>query len=179
QTLEALLVMQGYQMLFASNGVEALAQAASTRPDLILLDVMMPGMDGVTVCRNLRADPLLAEVPVLLVTALDDRDSRLRGIEAGADDIISKPFDRIELRARVRTIVRLNRYGQLLAERMQRERAEVEMLQRSHEFAMLQEADRLKNQFVSDVSHELRTPLSIMTLLVGNLDTLYDRLNDG
>lgn len=178
QTLEALLMTQGYQLLFAGNGVEALAQAASIRPDLILLDVMMPEMDGFTVCRRLRADALLAEVPILLVTALDDRDSRLRGIEAGADDIISKPFDRIELRARVQTIVRLNRYGQLLAERMQRESVEAEMVKRNQEFALLQEADRIKNQFVSDVAHELRTPLSIMTLLAGNLDTLYERIDD-
>ena len=91
-----------------------MAMAAEHTPDLILLDVMMPGMDGFEVCRSLRADPLLAEVPVVMVTALDDRDSRLQGIEAGADDFVSKPFDRVELRARVRTIARLNRYRQLL-----------------------------------------------------------------
>jgi DNA-binding response OmpR family regulator len=109
-TLEALLMAQGYNLAFASNGPEALAKAAELTPDLILLDVMMPGMDGFEVCRRLRTDPLLTEVPVIMVTALDDRDSRLRGIEAGADDFVTKPFDRAELRARVRTITRLNRY---------------------------------------------------------------------
>jgi DNA-binding response OmpR family regulator/nitrogen-specific signal transduction histidine kinase len=113
-TLEALLVGQNYDLAFASDGAEALTRAAELTPDLILLDVMMPGMDGFEVCQRLRADPLLADVPIIMVTALDDRDSRLRGIEAGADDFVSKPFDRVELRARVRTITRLNRYRQLL-----------------------------------------------------------------
>jgi len=113
EALEDLLYGQGYKLGFAADGFEALRQAAELMPDVILLDVMMPGMDGFEVCRRLRADEKLAEVPVVLVTALDDRDSRLQGIEAGADDFISKPYDRIELRARVRTITRLNRYGKL------------------------------------------------------------------
>jgi len=117
ETLEGLLISQGYSLAFAGNGPEALVKAAELVPDLILLDVMMPGMDGYKVCQRLRADPLLAEVPIIMVTVLDDRDSRLRGIEAGADDFVTKPFDRVELRARVRTITRLNRYRRLLAER--------------------------------------------------------------
>lgn len=117
KTLEGLLYGQDYQLAFASSGIEAQAQATLLIPDLILLDVMMPGLDGFEVCRRLRADPQMAEVPIILVTALDDRDARLQGIEAGADDFISKPFDRVELRARVRTITRLNRYRRLLTER--------------------------------------------------------------
>jgi len=117
EALAALLLTQRYQLHFAGSGAEALRLAASTQPDLVLLDVMMPGMDGFEVCRRLRADPLLGEVPIILLTALDDRAARLRGIEAGADDFVSKPFDRVELRARVKTITRLNRYRHLLAER--------------------------------------------------------------
>jgi two-component system, cell cycle response regulator len=117
ETVAALLQSQGYQLRFATSGPEALAQASACPPDLILLDVMLPGMDGFEVCRRLRADPHLGDVPVILLTALDDRDSRLQGIEAGADDFVSKPFDRVELRARVHTITRLNRYRRLLAER--------------------------------------------------------------
>ena len=93
--LEALLFREGYTLAFASNGPQALEEAAALAPDLILLDVMMPDMDGFQVCQQLRTDPFLAEVPIIMVTALDDRNSRLRGIEAGADDFVSKPFDRI------------------------------------------------------------------------------------
>ncbi len=117
KVLEALLQNQGYRLAFASNGLEALEQATRLMPDLILLDVMMPGMDGFEVCRRLRRDPVLAEVPVIMVTALDDAESRIYGIQSGADDFISKPFDRAELRARVHTITRLNRYRRLLLER--------------------------------------------------------------
>ncbi|EIJ42896.1 PAS domain S-box [Beggiatoa alba B18LD] len=116
-TLESLLLMEGYQLEFANNGVEALKKAELVMPDLILLDVMMPVMDGYECCQRIRQNPLLAEVPVIIVTTLDSRDSLLRGIDVGADDFISKPFDRLELRARVRTITRLNRQRRLMNER--------------------------------------------------------------
>jgi DNA-binding response OmpR family regulator len=118
ETLEALLAAEGYQLEFAGDGLQGLARAAELYPDIILLDVMMPGIDGFEVCRRLRVDPVLAEVPVVMITALDDQASRLRGIDAGADDFISKPFDKSELRARVRAICRLNRYRLLLVERI-------------------------------------------------------------
>jgi PAS domain S-box-containing protein len=122
ETLAALLHQQGYQLVFAANGMAAIEIATEIHPDIILLDVMMPGMDGFEVCRRLRADPQLVDVPIILVTALDDRESRLAGIEAGADDCVSKPYDRAELRARIRTIARLNRYRRLVAERTKFER---------------------------------------------------------
>jgi len=117
-----LLQNQGYRLAFATNGAEALEQAAALRPDVILLDVMMPEVDGFEVCRRIRATPHLADISLLLVTALDDRYSRLQGIEAGADDFISKPFDRFELRARVRMIIQLNRSRRLMLERAKFER---------------------------------------------------------
>ncbi|MBA3533024.1 MAG: response regulator, partial [Ardenticatenales bacterium] len=101
--LEGVLISQGYNLAFASDGPEALEKARELAPDLILLDVMMPGMDGYEVCRRLRATPRLAEIPIVLLTALNDRESRLRGLQAGADDFLTKPFDREELRARVKT----------------------------------------------------------------------------
>lgn len=117
QTLARALEMEGYCIHFASSGAYALDLARHIVPDLVLLDVMMPGMDGFEVCRTLRADRQLALVPIVMVTALEDQTSRLRGLEAGADDFLSKPFVWAELRARVRTITRLNRFRVLLDER--------------------------------------------------------------
>jgi PAS domain S-box-containing protein len=117
ETMIALLRAPNYQILLSSSGAQALSIARATAPDLILLDVMMPEMDGFDVCRQLRADAATGHLPIILVTALDDRESRIHGIEAGADDFIAKPFDRVELRARVQTILRLHRYRHLLIER--------------------------------------------------------------
>lgn len=118
-TLEAILDGEGYQLEFAQNGASALEKAQRLLPDLILLDLMMPGMDGFDVCRRIRSTPGLAEVPIVILTALDDYESRLTGLKAGADDFFSKPVDRQELRARLRTITRLNRYRTLLDQREQ------------------------------------------------------------
>lgn len=117
--IKRVLEPQGYTIITADNGHEALHLANQIRPDLILLDVMMPdGLNGFEVCQRLRANPILHDVPIVMVTALDDRASRLEGIESGADDFIIKPFDPVELRARVANITRLNRYRRLLAERL-------------------------------------------------------------
>ena len=114
ETLCELLHAEDYRLIEAADGATALRLAVEALPDLVLLDVLMPGMDGYEVCRRLRADPRLAEVPVIIVTALDDQASRLAGLEAGADDFVTNPFNRAELRARVRSVTRLNRYRRLL-----------------------------------------------------------------
>ena len=115
--MHRLLVREGYDLAYATNGREALALVQSFSPDLVLLDVRMPEMDGFEVCSRLRSDPETADLPIIMVTAFDDRDARLRGIEVGADDFIPKPYDSLELRARVRTITRLNRYRRMVGER--------------------------------------------------------------
>ena len=115
--LEAHLAAEGYQLHYAADGFECLAKTASVSPDLILLDVMMPGLDGLQVVRRLRADRNLALTPVILITALEDRATRLEGLEAGADDFLSKPVDPLELQVRVRTVLRLNRYRRLIEEK--------------------------------------------------------------
>ncbi len=120
--LRSLLEAEGYRVVCAGNGPEALA-AAACRPDVVLLDLMMPGMDGYEVCARLRAAPALAAVPIIMLTALDDRAAKLRGLQAGADDFLGKPFDTAELRARLRTITRLNRYRKLYEEQARFEAA--------------------------------------------------------
>ena len=111
-TIEAMLLSENYELFFAENGAQALSMAGEIRPDIILLDVMMPGMSGFEVCKKFRTMPNLTEVPIVLVTALDDQESRMAGIKAGADDFVTKPFDRHELRLRVQNMTRLNRYRQ-------------------------------------------------------------------
>ena len=94
ETLIAMLESENYRLEIAKDGFQALQMIGHIQPDLILLDVMMPGMDGFEVCRRIRSTPQLAEVPILILTALDDRGSLLQGIEAGADDFLTKPVDR-------------------------------------------------------------------------------------
>ena len=105
--LEAKLTAEYYDVLTASDGPTALAIAAKEKPDIVLLDVMMPGMDGFQVCRRLKDDPETRHVPVVLVTALDGRADRIAGLESGADEFLTKPIDDVMLFARVRSLTRL------------------------------------------------------------------------
>jgi len=130
-TLEALL-SGDYLLHFAVNGIDGMALAMQIEPDVILLDVMMPILDGYEVCRQIRATELLAEIPIIMITSLDDRDSRLRGLHAGVDDFLAKPFDSMELLARLQTITRLNRYRHLLEQRSQLEAMHEELLTSYH-----------------------------------------------
>lgn len=114
--VQTLLAQDQYALLTAENGAQAMRMAVEQVPDLILLDVMMPILDGFEVCRQIREHPTLREIPVLLITSLGDHESRVRGLSIGADGFIVKPFDNAELLAQVRTIARLNRYRRLLAE---------------------------------------------------------------
>lgn len=114
--LETLLKAEGYAVTLAGGGEEALAAAAASPPDLVLLDIMMPGMDGFEVARRLKIDEGTRNVPLVMVTALDDRDSRLNALQAGAEEFLSKPVDRVELRVRVRNLLRLKEYSDFLAD---------------------------------------------------------------
>lgn len=116
-TVESILDGEGYVLLMATNGAQAIEMARANQPDIILMDVMMPGMTGFEACRHIRSDSDLAEIPIIMLTALDDRKSKLAGLDAGADDFITKPFDRYELRARLAGIMRLNRFRKLMQER--------------------------------------------------------------
>ena len=105
--LEAQLEAEYYEVLTAPDGPTALAVAASEKPDIVLLDVMMPGLDGFAFCRRLKDDPETRHIPVVLLTALDGRADRVAGLEAGADDFLTKPIDDVMLFARVRSLTRL------------------------------------------------------------------------
>ncbi len=105
--LEAKLTAEYYEVLTAMDGPTALAMAASEKPDIVLLDIMMPGMDGFDVCRRLKDDVATRHIPVVLVTALDGRGDRIAGLEAGADEFLTKPIDDVMLFARVRGLTRL------------------------------------------------------------------------
>jgi adenylate cyclase len=116
--LADLLAAKGYRTCSATSGAEALKVLAAERPDLVLLDVMMPGMSGYDVCREIRADPAQAMLPVVLVTALDPAEERAKGLDAGADDFLSKPVSQHELLARVRSLLRIKSlYDELLGQR--------------------------------------------------------------
>jgi putative two-component system response regulator len=108
--MASILASDGHLVEFANNGRAALHCVATAPPDLILMDVMMPDLDGFEACRALKRDPSSRLIPVVLVTALQNADDRLRGIDAGADDFLSKPFNAHELRARVRSLIRIKRY---------------------------------------------------------------------
>ncbi len=105
--LADILGAKGFVAITAASGEEALAKLAAERPDIVLLDVMMPGLSGYDVCRRIRAEPATALLPVVLVTSLDPHQERVKGIEAGADDFLSKPIHQAELLARVRSLLRI------------------------------------------------------------------------
>lgn len=112
--LQALLGPEGYVTRTADSGQEALASIADDPPDLVLLDVMMPGLDGRQVARAVKADPATAKIPIIMVTAQTGREARLAALDAGAEDFLSKPVDRAELWLRVRNLLRLKRLSDLL-----------------------------------------------------------------
>jgi class 3 adenylate cyclase/CheY-like chemotaxis protein len=147
--LADLLVVKGYQVCSATSGPAALAMLAEERPDLVLLDVMMPGMSGYEVCAAIRADPAHAMLPVVLVTALDPVRERAKGLDAGADDFLNKPVSQAELLARVRSLLRIK----TLYDEVTRRTEELQALNRTLEQRVadgvreLEQVGRLKRFF--------------------------------
>lgn len=173
EVMQTFLEMEGLRVVTAGDGETALAATAEHRPDLILLDVIMPAPDGYEVCRRLKGDPATAFIPVVILTALRGTQERVRGAEAGADEFLSKPFDPIELLARARALLRGKRYhDQVLAANAALEQRVAERTaELAHALETLRGLDRLKSDFIANVSHELRTPLLHMK---GFIDLLAD-----
>jgi two-component system cell cycle response regulator len=107
ELLQAHLESAGYGVLLAANGTKALEIAAHEEVDLILMDVRMPGMNGYEVCVQLKTQPATSHIPVIILTGLDDDEYKLKALEAGADDFISKPFDSVVMMARIRSLLRI------------------------------------------------------------------------
>ena len=140
--IEALLIPHKYRVLFAHNGSEALKIVEAEKVDVILLDVMMPDIDGFEVCRKLKEDERLAHIPVILVTSLHGREERLKGIAAGANDFLTKPIDNEDLILRVRNAARLK----VLHDRTR------------NDYNKLSELEKMRDSLTHMIIHDLRSP---------------------
>ncbi len=116
EVIEALLYREGYEFIYLTSGIEALTKIDDIQPDVILLDLMMPEMDGIETCQQIKSNERWRPIPIIMVTALSSKEDLARCLEAGADDFLSKPINSIELRARVRSMLRIKlQYDALVA----------------------------------------------------------------
>lgn len=169
ELLEAYLVVQGYEIVKATSGDEALDKLTVNRIDLILLDVMMPGMNGFEVITKIRQKETHRQLPIILVTALRDTEDRIKGFEAGCDDFISKPIDKIEILARIQSLLKVKAYNDLMSN--YRSELESEISKRTEELLInekkLHQAERLANlgKLSSAITHEIRQPLNSIKII--------------
>ncbi|MCA9976580.1 MAG: response regulator, partial [Anaerolineales bacterium] len=148
---------QGFNVLVARDGLSGLEKAEYALPDLVLLDVMMPGIDGFDTCRRLKENEKTRRIPVIFMTALTETEHKIQGFRAGGVDYVTKPFQQEEVLARVMTHLQLNELTQHLEQLVHLRTAELQTA-----YSYLQQLDRAKLDFIQVTSHELRTPLSII-----------------
>jgi class 3 adenylate cyclase len=167
--LADILSARGYEVMKARSGSEALQKLATGKPDLVLLDVMMPEMDGYEVCRAIRADRTNGILPVVLVTALDPEKERIKGIEAGADDFLTKPVNQAELLARVRSLLRIKslydevqHWNRTLEQRVAEGIAQMERLGRLKRFFSPQLADLIVRGGADDPLRSHRREITVV-----------------
>lgn len=140
------LIALGYDIDLAHNGQEAVQKCAGARPDLVILDIMMPVMDGYEACRLIKADPATKNIPIILVTALTDRESKLKGLSAGANEFLSKPVDQAELTMRVQNLLKIKAFGDTILR--YNERLEEDVRKRTVELEIAYEQ-------LQEMSHEM------------------------
>lgn len=174
--LEAKLSCEYYDVVTATSGAEALEKIETDNPDIVLLDVMMPGMDGFEVCKRIKSNPEKAHIPVVMVTALTDIQDKVRGLEAGADDFLSKPIDDIALMARVRSLARLKmaldewRIRENAATQFGVVREKVNLMNEPVEgsrILLIEDKEYDKNKVVEALSQDLNIVISASTGLEG------------
>jgi len=169
--LADLLTVKGYHVVTAANGTEALARIEKDRPGLVLLDVMMPGMSGYDVCRKIRENPVTAMLPVVMVTALDPTQERVKGIEAGADDFLTKPINQPELLARVKSLLRIKvlhdelaDWNRTLEQRVEQQLAQLDRLERLKRFFSPQLAELIVSGETEDPLKSHRREITVVFL---------------
>jgi len=169
--LADLLRVKGYTVVTAASGAEALVKVEKEQPGLVLLDVMMPGMSGYDVCRKIRENPATAMLPVVMVTALDPAQERVKGIEAGADDFLTKPINQPELLARVKSLLRIKLLHDELAEwnrnleqRVEQQLAQLDRLERLKRFFSPQLAELIVSGDAEDPLKSHRREVAVVFL---------------
>jgi CheY-like chemotaxis protein len=167
--IETLLNDPDYLLHYAANGPDAIASLKLFDPDVILLDVMMPGIDGIEVCKQIKALPQWQPVPIIMVTALTAKEDLARCLEAGADDFISKPVNGIELRARLKSMLRIKQQYEQIKSLSNLQENTIELLQNN--------LDELCGNLVSTLPHELNTPLNGIFGVIGLLVDEYEEMS--
>ena len=144
ELLEAYLVPEKYDVVTASDGLEALARVEEALPDIVLLDVMMPNMNGYEVCQRLKEDDRTRFIPIVMITALKELEDKIRSIEAGADDFLTKPFNKLELLTRIKSLIRVKGLHDELEQ----------------SFLALKELEQTKDNLTQLIIHDLKNPLT-------------------
>jgi len=146
ELMEAMVTQEGYQAILTMDGEKALQMVQESRPDIIMMDVVMPKMNGIEACRKIKTNPMSYAIPVIIVTALNATEEKIKAIQAGADDFISKPFDRQELSARLKSLLRLKAIHDRL----------------EHSLTSLKEMQRVREDLMARAVRDVESPMKVI-----------------